>query len=199
MAEQVKKRVEERWHNDAVPAAVGTAGHSWKALASCTRWAIIIFPFAYVIFCGTILAYVGAYDLQTRIALFLASDCGKLHQIVFLFMWVMIFFILTASVSIIFTWDHVLWVKVVFPAGSLLLVIIGIASWVYEGSGCQEYFVEHCMGVWSIFQTSTVILALLTCLAWYNALSKAPFMLPPADGDYEPISDKDQQNPEKDA
>eukprot|EP00961_Rhodomonas_salina_P244656 3306538-Rhodomonas_salina.2 len=23
MAEQVKKRVEERWHNDAVPAAVG--------------------------------------------------------------------------------------------------------------------------------------------------------------------------------
>lgn len=187
----IAESVEESWHNDAVPAAVGTAARSWIALGTVLRWAIIIFPFAYIAFVGTILACVGTYSLEKRMELWMASDCGKLHQISYIVMWAMIIFILTASTAIIFTWEHVLWVKVAFPVGSLLLEIIGVSSWIYGTVSCGEYFNENAPGVWGIFVVSTIVIALLACLAWYNALAKAPCMLRRDDDDYQTISDKE--------
>mmetsp|Transcript_98498 Transcript_98498/g.147653 ORF Transcript_98498/g.147653 Transcript_98498/m.147653 type:complete len:213 (+) Transcript_98498:142-780(+) len=195
-AERVSKEVEGAWHNKAVPVAVGTAGLSSSVLAKGTRWAIYIFPFAYIFFVGTVLAVVGLYPLEKRIELFLASDCGKLHQILFVSMVLIVIFVLVASASIIFAWDHVLWVKVLFPLGTTVFVVGGVVAWILKDFFCEEYFQEHAMGIWEIFITSVIILAFFACFAWYSALAKAPFVI-----EYEEIKDKkeDEDSADKEA
>mmetsp|Transcript_4891 Transcript_4891/g.9356 ORF Transcript_4891/g.9356 Transcript_4891/m.9356 type:complete len:191 (-) Transcript_4891:3-575(-) len=186
------QKVKEAWHNEAVPAVIGTAGASWHSFLVLFRCVMCALPFVYLVWIGIVLADVGSYNFQKRIELFQASDCGKLHQVVWAANGLMSIAVVACCAALIFSWDHFLWVKVLFPFGTSLLVLIGVVAWFIEDS-CQAYFAEHCQGIWSIFMVNTLILGLFACLAWYNALSSAPFVLPSSDAEYEEVPEREEQ------